>query len=240
MKRRVWLGACSLLLASASAQSPAPAPATATRALAPFDAIDISGSATVRFTQGASEQIAVEGDDAALRALDVEVSGGVLQIRSAGSWKFWSAQPAPLVTTARQLKRLSISGAGRFHATSTVKVEQLSVAISGSGSVRFDDVQADTLRFAVSGAGDGALAGRARELSVSISGKGSVDSRQLESERARVAVSGIGNAQVWASRELDVSVAGVGTVEYWGSPQLRRSVSGSADIQHRGEKSAPR
>jgi hypothetical protein len=234
MKRRVMLGMCSLLLAPAAAQSPA------TRPLAPFDAIDISGSASVRFVQGATEQIAVEGDEAAMRALDAEVSGGVLQIRSAGSWKFWSAQSGALVITARQLKRLSISGAGRFHAPSALKAERLSVAISGSGSVRLDDVQADVLRFAVSGAGDGALAGRARELDVSISGKGSVDSRQLESERARVAVSGIGNAQVWAARELDVSVAGVGTVEYWGSPQLRRSVSGSADIQHRGDKSAPR
>jgi hypothetical protein len=235
MIQRCLLG---LLLWSVAAAAAAQSPPARAYTLGPFDGIEISGSATVRFAQGGVDQITVEGDDS--KSIDMEVSGGTLTIRSHGAWKFWSARQQVLLITARQLKRLAISGAGSFHAPAAVRAEQLAVAISGSGSVRFDQLDAQTLRFAISGAGDGSVAGHTRELNVTISGKGRFDGEQLASEAAKVAISGVGDAQVWSSRDLSIAVTGVGSVDYWGSPQVRRSVSGSADIKHRGEKSAPR
>jgi Putative auto-transporter adhesin, head GIN domain len=228
------------LLSCAAAAAWAQAPQARTYSLGEFDGIEISGSAAIRFVQGEVDQVSVEGDDGSNRSIDMEVSRGTLSIRSSGAWKFWTTRQQVLVVTARELKRVTISGAGSFHAPQGVRADRLAVAISGSGSVRFDQLDAQSLRFAISGAGDGVLAGRTRELSVAISGKGKFDGEQLASETARVAVSGVGDALVWATRELSVSVAGVGNVDYWGSPQVKRSVSGSSDIRARGDKSAPR
>lgn len=233
--KRCLLG---LVLWSAAALAAAQSPPARAYALGAFDGIEISGSAAVRFTQGAVDQIAVEGDDS--KSIDVEVSGGTLTIRSHGAWKFWSTRQQVLLVTARQLKRVAISGAGSFHAPEAVRAERLVVAISGSGSVRFDQLDAQSLRFAISGAGDGSVAGQARDLNVAISGKGRFNGEQLASEAAKVSISGVGDAQVWSSHDLSIAVTGVGNVDYWGSPQVRRSVSGSADIKHRGEKPAPR
>ena len=233
--KRCLLG---LLLWSVAATVGAQSPPARAYTLGAFDSIEISGSAAVRFTQGAVDQVAVEGDDS--KSIDMEVRGSTLTIRSQGAWKFWSARQQVLLITARQLKRVAISGAGSFHAPAAVRSEQLAVAISGSGSVRFDQLDAQSLRFAISGAGDGSVAGRARDLNVAISGKGRFNGEQLASEAARVSISGVGDAQVWSSHDLSIAVTGVGNVDYWGSPQVRRSVSGSADIKHRGEKSAPR
>ena len=193
----------------------------------------------MRFTQGPVDQVTIEGGDDTQKSIDMEVQGGKLSIHSAGAWKFWRSRQLQLSVSARQLRRVVMSGAGSFNAPAAVTAEQLSVTISGSGSVRFDRLNAETLKFAISGAGDGTVSGQVHELGISIAGKGKFDGEQLVSERAKVAISGVGDVLVWSTRELTIAVAGAGSVGYWGSPQVKRSVSGSADITHRGDKSAP-
>jgi Putative auto-transporter adhesin, head GIN domain len=204
-----------------------------------FDSIEILGSAVVRFTQGPVDQITLEGGDETHKSIDLQVQGGKLSIRSSGAWKFWSSRQLQLAITARQLRRVVISGAGSFHAPALVQGEQISIAISGSGSVRFDQLKADALKFGVSGAGAGAASGQVRELGISIAGKGKFNGEMLASETTKVAISGVGDAAVWSTRELSIAVAGAGNIDYWGLPQVKRSISGSADIQHHGDKSAP-
>jgi hypothetical protein len=217
-----------------------PAHAADGRTYAPgdFDSIDVSGSAVIRFVQGASDEVFVEGDDQVQNAVSLDARGGRLSIHSGGSWKFWNARRLHLTVTARDLKRLSISGAADFAAPGPVQVERLRVDISGAGSARFDQLRAEQLVFQVSGAGDGLMAGTVKQLDVSISGKSQFHGEHLMSERARVSVSGVGDVEVWALQDLSISVAGIGSVDYWGTPAVRRSVSGRATINERGAKRA--
>jgi len=203
-----------------------------------FDSIDVSGSAVIRFVQGASDEVFVEGDDELQNAVSVEVRGGRLSVQSRSSWKFWNARRLHMTVTARDLKRLSISGAADLTATGPVQVERLRIDISGAGSTRFDQLRADQLVFQVSGAGDGRVAGAVKQLDVSISGKSQFHGEKLMSERARVSISGVGDVEVWAVQDLSISVAGVGTVDYWGTPSVRRSVSGLGTVNERGPKRA--
>jgi len=202
----------------------------------PFDSIEISGSAIVRFTQGASDQVSIEGDETVQKAVDMEVRNGVLSLQSGGSWKFWNARRLQVSVTARTLKRVIISGAADFNASAPVQAGRLVVEISGAGSARFDQLKAEQLVFHVSGAGDGRLAGSVKDLHIDVSGKGRVDAGGLMSERARVSISGVGDAGVWATQDLAVSVAGIGTVDYWGNPTVRRSISGKGTLNDRGTK----
>jgi len=206
-----------------------------------FDAIEISGSATVRFTQGATEQVFVEGDDDDARADGrFDVRGGRLRIHSAGAWKFWSARTGRIEVTARDLTRVAISGAADFTAAGPLRAERLAVSISGAGSARFEQLAAGALSFDVSGLGDAHAAGTARELKVSIAGRSELDAAELRAEQASVSISGIGDVRLWVVRELAVSVTGAGRIDYWGTPTVRRSVTGAATLNDRGAKPAPR
>lgn len=222
-----------LLVAAASAAAQSPA-----EAVAPFDGIEISGSADVRFLQGGPPQVLVDGDVEARKRIEFDVAGRTLRIRSSGDWRFWSAQRAQLTVTAPQLARLVISGSGSLHAPQALAVPRLVMQISGAGHARLDQVDAESLQFQVSGAGEGSFAGQVRELSIGISGRGDVRAENLAARVARVSISGVGDAKLWVSEALSVNVAGIGRVEYWGTPPVvHRSASGAARVTPLGPKS---
>jgi hypothetical protein len=239
VKRRTLLGALALLAGRrAAAQTPKAEGRTYTPGR--FDSIEINGSATVTFVQGSVDQVFVEGGDEVQRAVLLELQNGALRLNPSGSWKFWDARRLRIEVTARELARVSISGAADFTAPAPVRAERLAVAISGAGAVRFDQVDAETLNFQVSGSGDGQAAGAVGELVLRISGRGEFRGEALKAERARVSISGVGDVKVWAVQELDISVAGIGKVDYWGAPAVRRHTSGAATINERGPAPAGR
>jgi hypothetical protein len=237
MKRAVFLGLALLAgLPFASAQS------VESRTYTPgaFDAIEISGSADVRFTQGASEQVTVRGDEETQRGVLLEVRNGRLRIDQSGAWRFWDSNRVRVEVQSRELTRVTISGAGDFSAAAPVRAERLSVTISGAGSARFERLDARALSFSIAGKGDGQVAGTTKELSIKISGHGEFRGEDLRSEQCDVQVSGVGNARIWSVEQLRLAVAGVGKIDYWGSPQVQRKISGAATINDRGAKPAER
>ena len=228
----------ALCLALCAPWAPAQSPSARAVTPGPFDSIEISGSAVVRIAQGTSDQIVIEGGSDAQNAVELEVHDGVLMIRPSGSWKFWDHQRARIAVTVRDLKRVIVSGAADVRAPGAVRAHHLAVFISGAGSARFDQLQADELKFNVSGAGDGQMTGTVDQLSVSISGRSEFRGENLMSQRAAVAVSGVGDVKVWATETLKIAVSGLGTVDYWGTPSVKRSTSGVATINDRGPKRA--
>ena len=202
----------------------------------PFDEIEISGSANVFFTQGASDQIVVRGDAATQRAVLLDVKNGRLRIDQGGAWRFWDPNRVRVEVQSRALSRVSISGAGDFSAPAAVRAERLAVSISGAGSARFERLDVGALNFQIAGKGDGQVAGTTKELIVKISGHGEFRGEDLRSDLCEVQVSGVGNARVWTVEQLRLAVAGVGKIDYWGSPQVQRRISGTATINDRGAK----
>jgi hypothetical protein len=226
----------ALLIVLVPALAAAQAPEGRSYTPGAFDSIEISGAAAVRFAQGANDQVFVEGDEDAQRAVELEVHNGLLQIRPSGGWKFWNSRRVQVLVTARDLRRVIISGAADLVAAAPVQAERLVISISGAGMARFDKLRAEQLVFTVSGAGDGQIAGAVNQLGVVVSGKSEFRGERLMSERATVKVSGIGDVKVWATQQLDITVSGIGTVDYWGTPLLRRHSSGVARINDRGPK----
>lgn len=201
-----------------------------------FDRLDVAGSAQVKLTQGDRDQVLVHGDAVAQKNLQLELTGSRLLIRSTDSWKFWSNARVQVEVQMRKLSEISLSGASDLRAAGPIRVDKLSVSISGAGLVRMDELHAGEIRFDISGAGDGQLAGQAGELSLSVSGKGKLLAEQLKATKARVSISGIGSANLWVTDDLKVSVSGIGDVDYWGSPNVKRSTSGMASITGHGDK----
>ena len=91
---------------------------------------------------------------------------------------------------------MSISGAADFTVATPLKVRHLVVRISGAGTARLDQLDAQQLEFVVDGAGDGTVAGLARDLKVRISGHSGFqgeDLRAVEAGARRVEVHALGD-----------------------------------------------
>lgn len=232
------LWAVALLAAVLSPAAHATPPEGKLYSLDAFDRVDVSGSAVIRYTQGPRNEVFVEGDEEAQKAVTVELHNGQLNIRPAGAWKFWNKERTQLTVTSTELTRLSLSGAADWLALEPTTARRLSVSISGAGLARFDQLRAGALSFSVSGAGDGQVTGAVDELNISISGKSNFRGENLQSQRTRVVVSGIGDVKVWAIQDLSITVSGVGTVDYWGPANVSRRTSGVARINDRGAKPA--
>jgi hypothetical protein len=201
-----------------------------------FDRIILDGAVEVRLSQGDRERVFVAGDAEAQEAVEVRVSGNRLVIHDSGSWRFWNKARPKVDVQVRDLRELIISGASDVYATGPLKSQSLTLHISGSGLVRFDALNAEQLRFVISGAGDGQLAGQVADMRLNVSGKGKLQADQLRATRATVQISGVGNAQLWVTESLKIGISGVGTIDYWGQPQVSRSSSGLATINARGDK----
>lgn len=205
-------------------------------ALGPFDQLEIDGSARIRLVQGERDEVVVAGDTGSQGAVELRLVNSRLRIHAPGDWKFWTTERLQITVQVRKLSRLMLSGTGEVHAPGRFAAEQLAIGISGAGQVRFDELEVDQLRFDISGAGDGQLAGRVDELKLAISGKGKVLAEQLRVGVAVVAISGVATTRLWVTDQLRVAVAGVGQVDYWGEPVVKRSTSGLASINALGPK----
>jgi hypothetical protein len=237
----VKAGLLTALLATGLAVPAAQAQTAPSRTYTPgaFDEVEIHGSAEVRLAQGTVDQVVVEGDEEFQSQVRLDVRNGRLNVQQSGAWKFWATRRLQLTVTLRDLKRLSISGAADVLAAQPMKLGKLLIDISGAGLARFDRLQAQELRFSVSGAGDGQFAGHVDQLSVAVSGKSDFRGEQLRAQTARITVSGLGEIKVWAEEELAITVSGVGKVDYWGSPEVKRRTSGLATVNARGAKAVP-
>jgi len=241
MKRRTLLVGLALLAGLSTAEAQPARPEGKVYTPGPFDTIEISGSAWVTFTQGPVDAVTVFGGDEQLHGSVFRVRDGRLVIDQSGSWKFWESGRMRVEVTARELRRVTISGAASFLAPAPVRADKLVVRISGAGSARFHRLDAESLTFDISGHGEGTVAGSVQKLSLDISGRGDFRGAGLRAERSAVAIAGVGDVEVWAVQDLAIAVAGIGKVDYWGTPaSVRRSISGAATINDRGARDAPR
>jgi len=213
-------------------------PALAQESKAPsgeFERIILDGAVEVRLKQGDRDEVAVAPDSES-QEVEVRISNGRLMVHDTGSWRFWNKSRPKVEISVRNLRELMISGASDVYAAGPFKSETLSLHMSGTGLVRFDALEAENLRFIISGAGDGQLAGKVENLRLLVSGKGEVQADQLRATNATVQISGVGNAQLWVTDVLKIGVSGVGTVDYWGQPKVSRSSTGLATVNARGDK----
>jgi hypothetical protein len=228
------LAALALVLAAGSA--PAQTPEGKLYTPGAFDRLEVDGSAKVRLTQGDRDQVFIVGDSDSQQSVELELRNNRLSIHPTGNWKFWKNNRLQIDVQMRQVNQVSLSGASDLHAPGPIKTEHLKVEISGAGLARFDELNAVSLKFDISGAGDGQLAGHVGDLILNVSGKGKLLAEQLRAARAKVSISGVGNANLWVTDDLRVGISGVGNVDYWGQPQVKRSTSGMGSVTSLGDK----
>ncbi|MFC1663311.1 head GIN domain-containing protein [Patescibacteria group bacterium] len=210
--------------------------ASETRDVTDFDKVEISGQGTLIIDQSGEETLKVEADDNLLDRIETEVDNNTLKIRVKTPWLFGIIWPRSEITyhlTVDDLSKVSISGSGKIR-TDSLDSESLDISISGSGNADMT-LDVKNLDINISGSGKFTLDGNATEQDVNISGSGDYDGKDLISETASFKVAGSGKGIVNVTNTLDVEISGSGSVEYLGDPEdVNQSISGSGKISKYG------
>jgi len=195
-----------------------------------FTTIGFAISGELHLTQGSPQKVVVEGDAADLEKLVTKVENGVLKIKFKpkvnkikSTVKIW--------VTAPEINGVAVAGSGKVFAEGEISADDFSLAVSGSGKIKFANLEADKLEIAISGSGDIVMAGGADKAGIAISGSGDVSAEGFEIEYCDISISGSGTCKVNVVEELDASISGSGKVYYKGRPVIDAHTSGSGKIE---------
>jgi len=181
---------------------------TERRKVPAFSAVELGGANNVTVRVGSPQSVAVHAQADLIDHVVTEVHDGTLVIGSRGSYT--ATAPMSVDVTVPTL-----SG----------------VALSGSGSVNVDGIEAGMLAIRVPGSGTVAGSGSAVRLDVAVDGAADVDLGDLVASDVTAVLGGTGRLHVHATRSLDATVSGTGTISYGGHPDdVRQSVTGTGSI----------
>ena len=237
MKTRMLLLVSSLLLAvSASAGSKV----SEKRNLSGFEAIEISGSPKVVYTQGKTFSVRVEGERESVDDIETTVHGKTLEVRNKGKYgifniTFGDSRHAVVYVTSPDLVSVKLGGSGDFESKSRVDTDRLHILLRGSGDIDFKDIICDHCKTELVGSGDIEIDRlEAIESTVSLIGSGDVKVAQWRVEKTEVSLKGSGDVTVnfvKGCRTASCVLQGSGDITLKGElGQLQQRKTGSGDI----------
>ena len=110
--------------------------------------------------------------------LITEVKEGFLQGKYPNSWRVRHSK-LTIHITSNELEAVKISGSAKFKAGEPVTTDEMDLAMSGSGGILFEKLNADEVGVKISGSGSMELLnGVADELDAKISGSGKLNAEK--------------------------------------------------------------
>ena len=206
------------------------------RDVSSFTEIGLSIPGKLHLKQGNNQSVEIEAKSSTLEKIETIVKGNKLIIRFENErllWRSFNPGEIEIQITMPEIEGLTISGSGDILADDGINSRSLTMAVSGSGDINLEDLNAEKVSATISGSGNILIndGGGADDLSVSISGSGGVNVSGFEAKNVSVKISGSGNSKVLATDHLNVSVAGSGDVYYKGNPKINSSVAGSGSVK---------
>ncbi|EAY30315.1 conserved hypothetical protein [Microscilla marina ATCC 23134] len=205
---------------------------TETRTPGSFNSLSIGLAAKVELSEGGAESIRIEANGVELNQIETNVEDGKLRIRWKKGYRNWKRRKnVKLWITYRSLNKIGIGGSASVVAKSTLKGNQLSLSVSGSGNLTAQ-VAVTNLKTSISGSGSLRISGKANDQSIKISGSGSIRAFELASTAATVRISGSGSARIQVKDAITARISGSGSVRYKGNPsKIMSKSSGSGSVR---------
>jgi len=228
-----------------------------TRSVDSFSKISFRIPGKLYLKQGAEQKVELEGSKEILSKIETKVSDGRLSIgRENDNWNWkWNEEDKIIAyVTVKSLEGLNVSGSGDVFGQSKFKTGDLSLAVSGSGSLHIE-VEASDIEANVSGSGHAEVKGKCANIESKVSGSGKVTASLIASGNADISISGSGKviasgsaksiqASVSGSGEVlaadlavnscDIRISGSGDVEVNVKESLEANISGSGSVTYRG------
>ena len=203
------------------------------RKLDNFSKVNFGIAGTLYINIGSEFKVVLEGEKNVLEDVITEVSDNRLVIKKDRNRDMGrTSEKITVYITMPELESLGVSGSGKAEIKDALKTKDLSLSVSGSGSVYSEDIEAETLNCTISGSGDIFLnKGVVENAEIGISGSGNYSGESLEIGTADISISGSGNCTCNVKEDLNARVSGSGNVHYAGNPKIDARVSGSGKVR---------
>ena len=202
---------------------------TETRDVDNFHALEISANGQVDLRVDSVFRVEVTCEESIIDFLETVEDDGVLKIYF--DRDVYDVDGLRIRVSAPNWDAIETSGSIDLDAPDAISGDRLRVNLSGSGNLRFFDVDFQEIDAQTSGSANLFLTGQAESLDVTISGSGNTDALDCPVQNAKVTISGSGSARLDVSELLEVTISGSGDVEYKGSPQVNSQISGSGSVR---------
>lgn len=200
---------------------------TETRTTGLIHEIKLAIDADVFITKGGSTTLSIETDDNLLGKITTDADDGVLEIKSEGCIS--SHQVVKIYLSVTDLRSINVTGNGRLIMKDTISTKEISIKVSGSGSVQGKFIAAQ-INSKVTGSGEVILSGSANSSEVEITGSGTLDGSQFPCNELDAKITGSGSAVVYVIKTMDAKITGSGSLHYKGKPEINSHVSGSGTL----------
>ncbi|NVK49733.1 MAG: DUF2807 domain-containing protein [Cyclobacteriaceae bacterium] len=200
-----------------------------TRSPGNFTKVESGGSWDVFISFGNRNEVEIEAENVSLDKVLTEVENGTLKLKlKKGNYRNVRLK---FYVTMQELEGIGCSGSGTVRVEEDVRTDQLSLGVSGSGSIIFEKVYAEMMSAGISGSADIQIkGGTVDRLKIGQSGSGDFEGMDLQAKSVDVGKSGSGETYITALENLKVGASGSGNVYYKGDPRTNISVSGSAKV----------
>lgn len=224
--------------------------------LSGISGVELATIGNLYIEKGRREELRVKADENLHEYLEIDVSGGKLEIKSERGVDLRPRKEMSFYLTVRELDEIVLSGCGDIEAPD-LEGERIKVAIKGSGTIKAGDLRADEIVLRLTGSGDLSVGeGKADEIGIYISGSGDIDVDNIEARSSELKISGSGDAFVSrgtvtkqtvvitgsgdckAGRlrcsRADVVITGSGSATIRVEDDLNAKISGSGDVRYYG------
>lgn len=208
----------------------------------PLDELDISGNAPdtlllaapvdVILKTGKSLKITTKGDAEVIERLRFSNKDGELAIGTdGGNWGGNRSESGKTVVnvTMPAPKSISIAGSGSVAAPRMAKDADITLAASGSATVK--EIAADSLTISIAGSGSVNAAGKTDKLELNIAGSGGANMPELSAGNAETTIAGSGSAVFASDGKVKANIVGSGGVRVIGRADCEVSSIGSGSLK---------
>jgi hypothetical protein len=137
--------------------------------------------------------------------------------------------PVQISVGTHDLSSAWISGSGSL-AIDKARGLSFDLSVQGSAAGAIGQVDVDQLNVAIVGSGSGALAGRAAKLTAVVRGIGSLDAKNLAIHDATIGAEGTSTIAANVSDSATIDGSGAISIQLAGHPACTLRVSGSASV----------
>lgn len=192
----------------------------------PFNKIEVSGAASVEFTQSDSASIKVVANESEINNVYTSIENGILTIRGKGTFR----NGYKVYIKGNHINQITTSGASKVRTTNTLESDSLSIDATGASDIDAT-VKTRVTDVTVSGASDVHLDGSTETLSGTVSGASVLKAYKLTANATNVTVSGASSAKVYASQKINANATGSSMIKFKGDPKdVSAEASSSSSI----------
>jgi hypothetical protein len=188
-----------------------------------FHSISMNTAGLVTVTQGTEQHIEVTVDDNIMEHLSIRVHNDELIIEVVRGVSL-SEFELTIDVIMTDLKSLVTNSAGSIKGINTFEEDQINLMVNSAGNIILD-LKAYQLNSMINSAGNLLLSGQVTHHNAMLSSAGNLSAFDLYTETTVIMINSAGNAQVTASKLLDVTINSVGCVYYKGDPVLIQRIN---------------